>query len=60
MLNWIVWNRTVLTFNCVWKKTILILKRVVRIRTVWLDWIAGNRNVLTIKLCTHAKLNCFK
>ena len=28
MLNWIVWNRTVLTFNC--KKTVLIL--------IWIVW----------------------
>ena len=25
ILNWITWNRTALTFNCVWTKTILIL-----------------------------------
>ena len=36
------------------------------IRTVWLNWIAWNRNlfdnytVLTFKLRTHAKLNCLK
>ena len=29
MLNWIVWNRTVLTFTCVWTKTILILNWIV-------------------------------
>ena len=45
MLNWIVWNRAVLTFNCVWIKTILILNWIVLIRTVWLNWIAWNRNV---------------
>ena len=28
-LNWIVWNRTVLTFNCVNKKAILILNWIV-------------------------------
>ena len=39
-LNWIVWNRNVLTFNCVWTKTILILDWMVWIRTVWLNWIA--------------------
>ena len=44
MLNWIVWNRTVLTFNCVWTKTIFILNWIVWIRTVWLKWIAWNRN----------------
>ena len=36
----IVWNGTVLTFDCVWTKTILILNW-----TVWLDWITWNRNV---------------
>ena len=29
MLNWIVWNRTVLTFNCVQTKTILILSWII-------------------------------
>ena len=56
MLNWIAWdgtvfcmldrivcNRTVLTFNCVWTKTILILNLIVWIRTVWLNWIAWNQ-----------------
>ena len=45
MVNWIVWNRTVLTFNCMWTKTILILNWIVWIRTVWLNWIAWNRTV---------------
>ena len=51
MLNWITLNRTVfnietiLTFNYVWTKTILILNRIVWIRTVRLNWIAWNRNV---------------
>ena len=45
MLNWITWNRAVLTFNCVWTKTINILNWIVWIRTVWLNWIAWNRNV---------------
>ena len=44
-LNWIVLNRTVLTFNCVWTKTILILNWIVLIRIVWLNWIHWNRNV---------------
>ena len=34
-LNWITWNRTVLTFNCVFMIN----------WTVWLNWIAWNRNV---------------
>ena len=34
MLNWIVWNRTVLTFNWVWTKSILILNWVVWNRTL--------------------------
>ena len=38
-LNWIVWNRTVLTFNSLWTESILILKW-----NVWLNWIAWNRN----------------
>ena len=45
MLNWITWNKTVLTFNCVWTKTILILNWIVWNRTVRLNWIAWNRNV---------------
>ena len=55
--NWIVWNRTVsdiatvLTLN--W-----ILWTVYDIETVWLNWIALNKNVLKIKLWTHAKVNC--
>ena len=44
-LNWIVWNRNALTFNCVWTKTILILNWIVWNRTVWLNWVAWNRNV---------------
>ena len=43
-INWVVWNRTVLTFNCAWTKTILILNWIVWIRTVWLNWIDWNRN----------------
>ena len=62
MLNWIVWNRTVLTFNCVWTKTILILNWIVWNRTVFwhwncalmLNWIAWNGTILTFKLCTYA------
>ena len=45
MLNWIVWNRTVLSSNCELKKNILILNWIVWIRTVWLNWIAWNRKV---------------
>ena len=30
-----------------------MLKWIVLIRTVWVNWIAGNRNVLTIKLCAE-------
>ena len=35
MLNWIVWNRTVLIFNLVWTKTILIQNGIVWIRTAF-------------------------
>ena len=45
MQNKIVWNRTVLTFICVWAKTIFILNWIVGIRTVWLNWMAWNRYV---------------
>ena len=45
MLNWITWNRTVLTFNCVGTKSILILNWIFWNRTVWINWIAWNRNV---------------
>ena len=44
ILKWIVWNRTVLIFNCVWKN-ILILNWIVWIRVVWLNLIAWNGNV---------------
>ena len=44
-LNWIVLYRTILTFNCVWTKCTLILNRIDWIITVWLNWIAWNRNV---------------
>ena len=43
--NWITWNRTVLTFNCVWIKTTLILNGIVWIIIVRLNWITWNRNV---------------
>ena len=36
-LNWIIWNRTVLAFNCAWTKTILIL-----------NWIVWNRTVISL------------
>ena len=42
-----------MTFNCVNKICI------VWIRTVWLNWIAWNRNVFD-KMCIYAKLNCLK
>ena len=42
MLNWIVWNRTVLTFNCAWTKSTFILNLIVWSRTVF----------ILIKLCT--------
>ena len=45
MLNWIVSNRTVLTFSCEWTESILILNWTGWIRIVWLNWIAWNRNV---------------
>ena len=34
-LKWIVWNITVLTLNCVWTKSILLLNWIGLIRTVW-------------------------
>ena len=40
ILNWITWNRTVLTFNCVFT-----LNWIVWNRTVWQKRIAWNRNV---------------
>ena len=36
MLNWFVWNRTVLTFKCLLIKTILILNWIVWNRTVYM------------------------
>ena len=48
-LNWIVLCRTVLTFICVSIKYVLMI-----------NWITWFRIVLTIKLCTHGKLNCMK
>ena len=59
ILNWIVWSRTVLTFNWVKQKIILILNWIVWSRTVltfnWvkrkiiliLNWIVWSRTVLT-------------
>ena len=49
MLNWNLWKRTVLTFNCVMTKTIPILNWTVWISTVWLNWIAWNRTVYLYK-----------
>ena len=59
MLNWVAWNRPVLTFklrsyaklislkwNCFWHwNCAFTLNWIVWIRTVWLNWIAWNRNV---------------
>ena len=45
ILNWIVRNWTILTFKPCVSKTIFMLKWIVLIRTVWLNWIAWNRNV---------------
>ena len=42
-------NRTVLIFNCVWTKNILILNWNVWIRTAGLYWIAWNGNVFDIE-----------
>ena len=41
-LNGIVEYRTVLIFNCVWTRSVLILNW---ISSVWLNWIVWNRNV---------------
>ena len=49
----IIWNRIVFFFI----ENVLRRNWIVWNRTVWLNRIAWNRNVLTIKLCTHAKLN---
>ena len=59
-LNWIVIYRTVLTFNFVQRKSILVLNWISGIRIVWLNWMLEIEMFLTIKLCTHAKLNCLK
>ena len=40
MLNWIVWNRTILYFE-----TVLILNYILWNRTIWLNYIAWNWNV---------------
>ena len=45
-LNLIVWNRIVLIFNCVETKSVLILTWITWIRTVWINGIAWNRNIL--------------
>ena len=44
-LNWIVWYRTVLIFNCILTKYVLILNWTNWFRTIWLNWIAWNKNV---------------
>ena len=44
-LNWTVWNKTILTFNSGRTKTIFMLNWIVGIRTVWINWMACNRNV---------------
>ena len=40
MLDWIVWYRTVFDIE-----TVLMLNWIVWIRTIWLNCIAGSRNV---------------
>ena len=40
MLNWIAWNGTVFDIE-----TVLRLNWIVWMRTVWQNWIAGNRNL---------------
>ena len=55
MPNWIVRNRTIFDIDIV-----LRLNWIVWIRTVWLNRIAWKEMFLTIKLWTHAKLNCLK
>ena len=52
-LNWIAWNRTVLTFklstyaklNCFKWNCFCMLKWISWNRSVWLNWIALNRNI---------------
>ena len=56
MLNWIVWNRNVLTFNCVGTKTILILNWIVWIRTIRLRWVLEKEMFLTSNV--YLDLNC--
>ena len=65
MLNWIVWNKTVFTFKCVWTK---------KNYEFMLNWIVWNRTLcrfkketvfkqMTVykqKKCTYAKRNCLK
>ena len=56
MLKWIARNKTFFVIE-----TVLKLNWIVWIRTVWLNWIARNRIFFfTIKLSTHAKVNCLK
>ena len=64
MLNWILWNSTVLTFNCVQTKTILILNWIVWIRTAWKRNIFDNQTMylcktelLEIELFIYIKMN---
>ena len=53
MLNWIARNRTVLIFklrtyakiNCLKRNSFSFLNWIVWTRTIWQNWIAGNRNV---------------
>ena len=44
-LNWNVYDRIVLTFNCVWTISVFLLNWISWIRTAWLIWIAWNRIV---------------
>ena len=41
MLDWMAFNRTVLTFNCMQTKTIFILIWIVWNRTVWQSYICN-------------------
>ena len=52
MLNWIIWNRTVFDIE-----TVLTLKWIVWISTVWLNWIAWNR-IAFENYSVYIHLNC--
>ena len=70
MLNWITWNRTVLTLKLCTYAKVNCLKWNCFCTLNWiawnlncvlmLNWIDWNRTVLTLKLCTYAKMELFE